>query len=98
MTTLKENLKKISSIDKQRNREEKRSSRKIRKKLKKFVCVENCDNTKTSLYYCKICDQGFPICKPHFANRHKTKKCVVCGKPGITRRWNIPLPLSLYKN
>ena len=50
-----------------------------------------CNSTKIDLVYCASC-HSVPVCKLHYRNCPKTKKCPKCQQTSLTRRWSIPVP------
>ena len=50
-----------------------------------------CHSSNIDLVYCASC-HSVPVCKFHYRNCPKTKKCPKCQQPSLTRRWSIPIP------
>ena len=62
-----------------------------------YVCVCTMDNTRCAetsvlMYFCKKCDQSFPICNEHMRINRKTNLCSICDTQSMVRRFAIPLP------
>ena len=59
------------------------------------VCTMNdirCAETNVLMYFCKKCDQSFPICNEHMRLNRKTNLCSICNTQSMVRRFAIPLP------
>ena len=56
----------------------------------KLTCTL-CNSTKIDLVYCTSC-HTVPVCKLHYRNCPRTKKCPKCQQTSLTRRWSIPVP------
>ena len=50
-----------------------------------------CSSSKIDLVYCTSC-HTVPVCKLHYRNCPRTKKCPKCQQTSLTRRWSIPVP------
>ena len=58
--------------------------------ISKLTCCL-CSSTKIDLVYCASC-HTVPVCKLHYRNCPRTKKCPKCQQTSLTRRWSIPVP------